>query len=192
MSDLFNRLVRLRSATERQPWLRDRLGNDELAILRNATSDVLEIETGELASSQRLAYASANDLEYATTDREAEQLWQAGKTAIVQSLQMTPGYINSLCAAVEVHFQKRVSCSAYISSPRSQTFSMHTDEWDAFIIQIEGEKIFIFDDGSGAEIEEVLVPGDVVYMPQGLLHRAFSKTDSIHLSLNLLPFPPRV
>lgn len=187
---LLDRLTVLRRAAA--PWSRGRLNQDELARLTYHTAIALEAETGELISGQRLAYASANALTYVDTVDAASIEWAAGKTAIVQSLQMTRGWLNTLCAAVEVEFSQRVSCSAYISAPKAQTFSMHVDEWDAFLIQIDGCKTFVFDADEQGDVQETLVAGDIVYMPRGLRHRAHSDMSSVHLSLNLLPLPPRV
>jgi mannose-6-phosphate isomerase-like protein (cupin superfamily) len=140
---------------------------------------------------QKLAFASPDDLIYPKDEDEASSLWGSGKTAIVQSLQSSSGVLNAIAATLEVEEQTRVSCSAYVSQASASSFGFHVDDWDVYIVQIEGEKTFFIKEGESTRSVD-LGFGDFLYIPRGILHKAHSMHGSTHLSFNYLTFPARV
>jgi hypothetical protein len=173
-------------------WQTAAVGPDALDVLQRSVLPQLGDDVAEAIASKRLAYASPDELIYPTSEAQAAALWKSGKTAILQNLQMKRGVVNAVAATLEVLSHRRISCSAYLSGPRAQSFDFHTDEWDAFIIQLQGDKVFDLQPATAEQVAIALSPGDVLYMPQGLRHVAHSETGSLHISINFLPFPPRV
>jgi uncharacterized RmlC-like cupin family protein len=173
-------------------WNRGNLSPELLDLLDKAAIPQLDVDLRFAIERKLLAYASPDDLTYPDSASSAEALWRDGRTAIMQSLHASPGLVNSVCAVMEVAESKRVSCSAYVAAPRAQTFELHTDDWDAFIIQLRGNKHFWLEtNGSNALAGADLCPGDTLYIPRLLKHRAYTDSGSIHLSINLLAWPPR-
>jgi quercetin dioxygenase-like cupin family protein len=72
-----------------------------------------------------------------------------------------------------------VSATAYISSPESQAFGWHTDEWDNVTWQLGGAKQFEFREAPA----ERLTAGDMIYVHRGVVHRTKTLTQSAHVSL---------
>lgn len=100
----------------------------------------------------------------------------------------------------ELHFPVR--CNLYYSPADTQGFSPHFDDHNVLVLQLSGEKVWRLYDtpqpfplsGSGQEVqpsappsqELMLTPGDVLYVPRGLVHEAIAQsTDSHHLTLGL-------
>lgn len=98
-----------------------------------------------------------------------------------------------------------VGANVYLTPGNSQGFAPHWDDIDAFILQIEGKKLwrvypptepyprfsskdFTEADLEAAPIFEVLLcPGDVLYMPKGFIHQAMApvgEDHSLHLTLS--------
>lgn len=92
-----------------------------------------------------------------------------------------------------------VSCS-----PAGGTVGKHYDEYDVFLVQGYGERrwqvgkwcdpstefkpnqpIRIFDDMGDLVIDEVMRPGDVLYVPSRMAHYGVSETDSLTFSFGL-------
>lgn len=165
---------------------------DGYEALLGAVLPQLGDEMAVAIESQRLAYATPDELIYPKSEDEAALLWKSGKTAILQALQMKRGFLNTLAATLEVSSSRRIACSAYLSAPRAETFDLHTDEWDAFIIQLQGDKVFKLQSSEGNLVSVPLSPGSMLHMPQGVQHLAYSETGSLHISINFLPFPARV
>ena len=43
-------------------------------------------------------------------------------------------------ACLESYFRSAVGCNAYLTPPGSQGFAPHSDDIDAFVLQMEGSK----------------------------------------------------
>src|SRR3569833_843170 len=172
---------------------RTRLDDFTLSVLGDAVASAMEDDMEAIVGTQRLAFASKEDLVYPSSATEARKMWFVGFSAILQSLHASPGIINAICATLEVRESRRVSCSAYISEPQADTFDLHTDDWDAFIIQLQGQKTFWIEDQESCEVDPVkLTPGDVLYLKRHVRHRATSDSNSLHITINILRFPMRL
>ena len=114
-----------------------------------------------------------------------------------------------LVTALERHFSTPVGCNAYWTPAGSQGFAPHSDDIDALVVQLEGRKRwrlyaprspdellprvsspnFSARDFGAPLAEVVLEPGDVLYMPRGLVHEAFSlhcdAGHSLHITLSM-------
>jgi len=115
-----------------------------------------------------------------------------------------------MLAALERYWNCSVGCNSYLTPADSQGFSPHWDDIEAIVLQIEGRKHWKlykprsiqealpryssenFDqEDIGEPILEVeLGPGDLLYMPRGLIHQAVSPPGehSLHVTLSTNQF----
>jgi hypothetical protein len=109
----------------------------------------------------------------------------------------------------------RLNVNLYFTPANSQGFEAHFDWMEAFVLQIEGSKHWKLrefsnhsirlpfpeqkfkpaNDKLGSVVEELRMnPGDVLYIPSGMIHEAetiSTKTSSVHLTIGMeidLPF----
>jgi len=113
-----------------------------------------------------------------------------------------------LLAGLEEHFGCGAGCNVYYTPAGSQGFAPHYDDVDVFILQVEGEKRWTLhaprseeellpripsDDFEAAALGEplqvlTLVPGDLLYLPRGTVHQAFTPAGgaaSLHLTVSV-------
>ncbi|CAH1402056.1 unnamed protein product [Nezara viridula] len=109
-------------------------------------------------------------------------------------------------AMLQEYFGCFVGANAYLTPPMSQGFAPHYDDIEAFILQIEGSKIWrlyppinkhgylpryssrnLLDEEIGEPVMEVkLNPGDVLYFPRGFIHQGRTEEEhSLHLTLSV-------
>jgi ribosomal protein L16 Arg81 hydroxylase len=112
-----------------------------------------------------------------------------------------------LCRQLEADFSCPVQTNIYLTPPNAQGFQTHYDNHDVLVLQVEGRKRWRlydapvgtpyrgerFTPGRFAETEPreelVLEPGDVLYVPRGLMHDAVNEGDdqaSLHITTGLL------
>lgn len=99
-----------------------------------------------------------------------------------------------------------VGCNAYLTPSKSQGFAPHFDDIDAFILQVSGRKRwklhksvsdssvlpryssrdFFKEELSDPIFDQVLKPGDLLYLPRGVIHEAKSlDQDSLHVTISV-------
>ncbi len=130
-----------------------------------------------------------------------------GNSINLNELQDSWEPIAILCRNLEIFFNHKVSVNMYLTPQYSQGFSPHFDTQEAFILQIEGAKLWrIYDsflslpmvenqqpvpgDKLGEPLHEVhLHAGDLLYIPRGYVHEALtSECSSLHLTVGIYPF----
>lgn len=130
-----------------------------------------------------------------------------GKTIKLQDLQNSCKPIAILCRNLEKLFNFKVNVNMYLTPKQSQGLVPHFDTQDVFILQIEGAKHWrIYDsffplpldkdrqlvpkEKISAPIHEIcLTAGDLLYIPRGYVHEAFtSDYSSLHLTVAVYPF----
>ncbi|MFI0798003.1 cupin domain-containing protein [Amycolatopsis lurida] len=143
-------------------------------------------------------------------DDRVAALFAEGGTIVLQGLhRIWPGIIDfTTLLAGELGHPAQVN--AYITPPSSQGFSAHYDVHDVFVLQLAGRKRWkvhapvhpspLRDQPWGEHadavaarardddpvIDEVLEPGDVMYLPRGWLHSATALGDvSAHLTIGV-------
>ena len=111
-----------------------------------------------------------------------------------------------LCSCLQEHFGHPVGCSAYLTPPASQGFPPHYDDVEVFVLQLEGSKRWrlysrpdeqtrpaadVTTEFTQAQLGEpidqfTLHPGDLVYLPRGVVHQALTQegTHSLHLTFS--------
>ena len=133
----------------------------------------------------------------------------AGATIVLQGLhRMWPPLVDFTRALVE-ELGHPAQVNAYVTPPSSQGFAPHYDTHDVFVLQVSGEKHWVIhapvhpdplkdqvwtdhraavaEAGRGEPvIDQVLRPGDALYLPRGWIHSATALGDtSIHLTVGL-------
>jgi hypothetical protein len=131
----------------------------------------------------------------------------AGKTVSIRSMELRWPAIGSLCRRLQGFFGCHVHGNFYLTPPGAQGFSAHFDTHEVFVLQLEGTKHWRFygsardlplaDDSTpvdknrlGPPTEEAFLrPGDLLYMPRGHVHEAFtSDALSLHLTVGVRVF----
>jgi hypothetical protein len=112
-----------------------------------------------------------------------------------------------LCSAVAQQVCARAQTNIYLTPPDSQGFKPHWDTHDVYVIQVEGTKRWrIYDGGretpmadqkfdvkvdqpGEVEAEFTMHPGEVLYIPRGIMHAAVTTDDiSLHITLGVMPY----
>ncbi|MFE5771836.1 JmjC domain-containing protein [Streptomyces sp. NPDC056485] len=183
-----------------------------LAASGRRLPDFRVIRDGAQIADQRytratLMYADAPDLRK-TSGELAE-----GASLVMQGLQEYSEPIARFTRELAHDTSRPVHVNAYVTPPKSQGFAAHFDPRDAFIVQVEGTKVWTLREPvlpsplaheswdrlrEGGEwtterLDAVepwkvltLEPGDVLWLPRGWVHSARSEgVSSLHLTLSL-------
>jgi hypothetical protein len=141
---------------------------------------------------------------------DAARLYQEyadGGTIVLNNLEGSLPSLADLCRSMESEFSCRFQCNIYVTPGGSaQGLRTHYDTHDVFVLQISGTKHWrIYDTpvvrpfrGQDFDPEKFvpgdltmefdLHPGDMVYVPRGVMHDATStEEDSCHITLGVLP-----
>ncbi len=132
-----------------------------------------------------------------------------GATLVLQGLHRIWPPLREFCAGLGAELGCAVQANAYLTPAGRTGFHTHYDTHDVFVIQVSGGKHWkvhepVYRDplpqqawGGRAEevgaaatgppvLDEVLRPGDVLYLPRGWLHAASSVAEtSLHITLGL-------
>ncbi len=134
---------------------------------------------------------------------ELRQVFALGKSVVIRSMQHRWPAIASLCRNLETVFHCPVHTNLYLTPPASQGFEPHFDTHEVFALQIHGVKHWrlygpaanlpLREDktalprarlGSPREIR--LKAGDLLYIPRGHTHEAFTTgSSSLHLTVGI-------
>jgi hypothetical protein len=153
---------------------------------------------GWLADDQRFA------AEYYPEVSDVQAAFSCGKTVIITSMQVRWAPTAVLCRNLETFFGCPVHANLYLTPRGAQGFNVHHDGHEVFVLQVEGTKHWRFygparelpladEDGPvsrkglGPPTQEVSVqPGDLLYMPRGHVHEAFTSEGlSMHLTVGV-------
>lgn len=139
---------------------------------------VLQQPIADHLGRRSLSFSSPRDLVYPSAKEEVSKLIHTN-TLVLQRLERCSKVFASLVLNTAHEADRPVSATAYISSPESQAFGWHTDEWDSVIWQLEGAKQFEFREAPA----ERLTAGDMLYVHRGVVHRTKTLAQSAHVSL---------
>jgi hypothetical protein len=138
---------------------------------------------------------------------QAARLFQQGATLILPQLHTRVRALADLCRALEADLSAHVQTNIYLTPPNAQGFQTHYDNHCVLVLQVEGEKRWrLYDSPVGAPYrgerftpgqyapgepsqELVLKPGDVLYVPRGLMHDAVnegSDAPSLHITTGVI------
>lgn len=131
-----------------------------------------------------------------------------GSTLVFNSLHRLWTPVGKVCRAVSEHFRAPAIGNAYLTPKDAQGFPAHYDTHDVLVLQLHGEKTWRLR-GVGARFplkpshrppaldikalpksdEVKMKPGDVLYLPRGVVHEASTaRTSSLHLTIGIMSF----
>ncbi len=137
-----------------------------------------------------------------------------GHSVVLNYLEDSWPPLFDLVTSLGQAFSANIGVNMYLTPKGSKTFSLHTDDHDVFVLQVQGEKAwrlhelrnlgvmrldykkdlaFTSDWGQsrleGPVLAELtLRPGDVLYIPRGMPHCAVAKdATSLHLTISITP-----
>ncbi|XP_028923232.1 ribosomal oxygenase 1 [Ornithorhynchus anatinus] len=139
------------------------------------------------------------------TPAAAWGLYRAGCSLRLLCPQAFSAVVWHVLALLQEHLGCLAGCNAYLTPPGAQGFAPHSDDVEAFVVQLEGRKRWRLyrpaeelprrpgpDLAPGALgrplLQVVLRPGDLLYFPRGFVHQAdcpaATGQHSLHLTLS--------
>jgi lysine-specific demethylase/histidyl-hydroxylase NO66 len=194
--------------------LLDAAAVDELVSRRGLRTPFLRMaKDGELVPPARYTRgggAGAAVTDQAADDQVLRQL-DGGATLVLQALHRTWPPLVAFGSDLAAELGHPVQINAYITPPQNQGFAPHYDLHDVFVLQVAGRKRWrvhepVLVDPLGDQaweqrrdavsaraaeppvLDELLEPGDALYLPRGYLHSAVAQGElSIHLTVGVHP-----
>ena len=203
----------LRAHWEKQPLLVKREQRDWFAELLNTSDIDRVVATYGLHHPDIQMVSNAQPLPverytYPSGLVDAARLFQEfadGATIVLPQLHERLPALAALCRSMEHEISVRFQTNIYFTPKTAQGFKTHFDSHDVFVLQIHGTKRWViydtpvqlpfrghrFDPATvkpgAATMEFELRPGDMVYIPRGVMHDAYTnETESLHITLGVL------
>ncbi|HEY3562415.1 MAG TPA: cupin domain-containing protein [Kribbella sp.] len=186
---------------------------DELLSRRGLRTPFLRIaKNGAVVGDSQFTGPAGAGAEIAdqVRDDKVAALFASGHTVVLQALHRTWPALVDFSTQLATDAGHPVQINAYITPAESQGFSAHYDVHDVFVLQVAGEKHWTVhepvyvdplrnqpwtDHARAVEaaardaapvIDDVLRPGDALYVPRGFLHSAKALGGvSAHLTVGL-------
>ncbi|MGW1346514.1 cupin domain-containing protein [Kribbella sp. NPDC002412] len=186
---------------------------DELLSRRGLRTPFLRIaKNGAVVGDKEFTGSGGVGAEIAdqVRDDKVAALFADGHTVVLQALHRTWPALVDFATQLTVDAGHPVQINSYITPAESQGFSAHYDVHDVFVLQVAGEKHWTvhepvhvdplrnqpWTDHSAAVaaaardkapvVDDVLRPGDALYVPRGFLHSAKALGGvSAHLTVGL-------
>ena len=134
---------------------------------------------------------------------ELRRVFEQGKTVVIMTMQQRWPPVAALCRELEGLFHCPVHANMYLTPPGAQGFDAHFDTHEVFVLQLAGskhwrlygpartfpsvgERTHVARDQLGAPRDVRLEAGDLLYIPRGHVHEAFtSEGTSLHLTVGV-------
>ena len=135
------------------------------------------------------------------------QLFSEGSTIVLAFLDNVLPALTSMCRGLERELNFPLQANVYLTPARAQGAKYHYDTHDVFVLQILGSKRWTMygtpvtlplrNSDFDAQIHErgeptmdfELEPGDLAYIPRGVVHDARSSEDlSLHITVGVLSY----
>lgn len=185
---------------------------DELLSRRGLRTPFLRIaKQGTVVDSRHFTGDGGVGAEVAdqVQDDRVAALFADGHTVVLQGVHRTWAPVADLVTALAAELGHPAQTNAYVTPASSQGFSAHYDVHDVFVLQVAGTKRWHvhapvhadplrsqpWNDHADAVaaraaedplIDEVLEPGDALYLPRGYLHSATAQGEvSAHLTIGV-------
>ncbi|MDL5155297.1 cupin domain-containing protein [Actinomycetospora termitidis] len=185
---------------------------DELLAHRGLRTPFLRIaKQGTVVDSKHFTGDGGVGAEVAdqVRDDRVAGLFADGHTVVLQGVHRTWEPVARLATGLNADLGHPVQVNAYVTPPSSTGFSAHYDVHDVFVLQIAGTKRWHvhapvhpdplrtqpWNDHAAAVgeraaqeplLDEVLQPGDALYLPRGFLHSATAQGEtSVHLTVGI-------
>lgn len=137
---------------------------------------------------------------------DLQRVYAQGRTVVIMTMQQRWPSLAVLCRRLEDVFRCPVHANLYLTPPGAQGFDVHFDTHEVFVLQLQGSKHWrlypptrtlpLVDERFQASREQLgpireipLQAGDLLYMPRGHVHEAFtSDCASMHLTIGVNVF----
>jgi len=187
---------------------------DELLSRRGLRTPFLRMaKDGDIVAPARYTRgggAGAGAGDQVADDMVLQQL-DCGATLVLQALHRTWPPLVTFGSQLSGELGHPVQINAYVTPPQNRGFAAHYDVHDVFVLQVAGRKQWRVHSPVLADplrdqpwdqrrsavaqraretplIDEVLAPGDALYLPRGYLHSAVAIGElSIHLTVGVHP-----
>ncbi len=134
---------------------------------------------------------------------ELHEVYSRGKTLVIMTMQQRWSPVAVLCRNLESTFRCPVHANMYLTPGGAQGFDVHFDTHEVLVLQLEGskhwrlfgcprpfplvgERFEVPRDQRGEPRDIHLEAGDLLYIPRGYLHEAFtSECASLHLTVGV-------
>jgi hypothetical protein len=131
----------------------------------------------------------------------------AGASLVIAQFQEVHAPLARFCRGLEKAFLHGVQANIYLTPPDAQGFRVHFDTHDVLVLQVSGRKAWRVWDAipfpaptrhtpwannaapEGEPHALVMAPGDVLYLPRGVLHEAMvqqGEQPSLHITIGLM------
>ncbi|MDQ7906127.1 cupin domain-containing protein [Phytohabitans sp. ZYX-F-186] len=185
---------------------------DELLSRRGLRTPFLRVaKEGQVLPAARFTGGGGAGAEVAdqVLDERVLALYADGATLVLQGLHRLWPPLVEFARELGGQLGQPLQVNAYLTPPASQGFATHYDTHDVFVLQVDGRKrwrvhepvlpdplerqpwgghadeVSAVADGPPA-LDEVLAPGDALYLPRGWLHRAQAQDEaSLHLTVGV-------
>lgn len=132
--------------------------------------------------------------------------FREGATIVLPQLHFADGKLYAFCLGLERDFGARIQTNIYLTPRNASGFAIHYDDHDVLVLQVSGRKKWEIygqreglpfrgekfsrerDDPGPLQAEFVLEPGQCLYVPRGLAHRAVNegREPSLHITVGIL------
>ena len=137
---------------------------------------------------------------------EVRRVYTRGLTVVIMTMHQRWGPVAALCRGLEEVFRCPVHANVYLTPRGAQGFDAHFDTHEVLVLQLEGTKVWRLygvprplplvderlqaDRGQFGPVREVtLEAGDLLYLPRGFVHEAFTAEEaSLHLTVGVNVF----
>jgi hypothetical protein len=150
-------------------------------------------------------------------DVQIDQIYESftkGHSLVLNYLEDSWPPLFDLVEALGKAFAANIGVNMYLTPKGSKTFSLHTDDHDVFVLQVQGEKSWRLHELRNLSVmrldykqdlaftpewgdsrlegtlltEQTLRPGDLLYVPRGMPHCAVAQdSTSLHLTISITP-----
>lgn len=175
--------------------LRDLLNLEDLERILFETDD----------KDTRLLVVGLDNIARHSPEQDPIAEWLNGRSLVFHQVDKRLPAVWRFARELESELKCTVSCNLYLTPPHGHAFTTHYDTHDVFILQIRGTKVWRiggverecplpFQDRSMSPKQSerhhqlMLEPGDVLYIPRGVLHDAKTEgTLSCHVTVGIEP-----
>jgi ribosomal protein L16 Arg81 hydroxylase len=134
---------------------------------------------------------------------ELRHVYAQGRTVVIMTMQRRWPTIAQLCRSLESVFHCPIHANLYLTPAGAQGFDAHFDTHEVLVLQLEGRKTWrlygptrtlplvgerfnLPREQLGPVREIPLQPGDLLYVPRGHVHEAFTAEEaSMHLTVGV-------
>ncbi|MEI7606647.1 MAG: cupin domain-containing protein, partial [Rhodospirillaceae bacterium] len=173
------------------------LTNGQIALIRENRTLPLEMST----------VLSLNDAQRQLSPAAIHALAAQGVSLVINRIGQLVPEIQTINRMLERHLGHTVNTNAYVSFREDSAFKAHWDDHNVLVLQLAGHKrwwlyghpyaypvkapAFIgphFPNPGSPEVELVMSPGDILFVPRGDVHKAVVEGEnSLHLTIGLKP-----